>query len=421
MNCTRVNQNGAFNYSRRTTTRPEGNELTELLRSRIEDGFVASAYWGNTGEVPPRDPDDRAPDDTFRFTREINRKLVPFPKEQTSLPRTLDYTVVGLHLVTNQSNGDNGGMNANQLAQLRDGDADLVEGPNGLRVKPRFLNTTSSAQRMPGKFSDDVLKVLKDGQDKEDELRRKLVELKGEPFRGGDPDPYRPTSDDYCDMSTVDPSSYRVYELDPKVPNGRLDVYRSRYNNVEREGPKRRENTFKRLQRGRNVDLSSLRHTLAESSKATMPRGYEAYSTKDWMSTTHREHAAYDVDAAAKANERNATLPLRNVNYTLTEEHKNSLRANDERMASRYDGDFATEYGDNFLDRFAQAEINKDYAGRSVFDIQNGMYTMDHHYHHPRADVDTNESYSPTELVPGQHKSMYTEPLHAKNALEYRE
>lgn len=413
------NHNGALSYSVRSPVQPElvqedDDSLAEFLKSRGREGFAASAYWGATGEVPPREPDDVAKD-TFRFGEEINRKLVPLPEDRSSFPRTLDHTVIGTHLVGVTPNGDNGGMNASQLQQLGDGDG-------ATRGKPRFLSPTTTTQRMPHDFDDGVMQALRDANNKEKDMLRQLQTLRTTPFGTGNPDPYRVTSDDYCDFSEMDPASYQVTEAGPGAtlgPNGEpLEVYRSRYNNVERNGPQRRERTFQQLQRGRQVDCDGLRASLEGRTQATMPRGWKGHSAKDWMSTTHREHAAYDVDAAATANSHGATVPLRNTNYALTAAHELAVTQHDDRAASRHtggeDGLYGTEYGDNYLDRFDQANVTKDFVGKSVFDIKFGIYTMDHHAHQP-CDIQTGETYTPAELVPGQYTTMLTEPLHARN------
>lgn len=390
----------------------------DFLRSRAVEGFASSAYWGATGDVPPREPDDQTPKEPYRFQREINRKLVPFPKEQTSIPRTLDYTVVGLHLMTDDGNSNTGGLNAAQLAKLHDSDAQLEATETGLSVKPRFLNMKTTTQRMPGAFDDDVMRALRDGERKLDEDLRKLEELKRTPFATTDPNGFRLTSDDYCDMSGIDPTAYRVTQRDPTAAPGEgvdVEVYKSRYNNVEREGPKRRAGTMEMMQRERQVDPRALRAELEHSHRSTLPKGYAPYSAKEWLSTTHRDHADYDVDAAAAANERLATEPLRNTNYQLTAAHELALSQREERQRGRYDGDWATEYSDHYQDRAAQADVTKDFAHRSVFDIRNGIYTMDHHFHHPRDDTTTGETYSPSELVPGQYATMSQKPLHARN------
>lgn len=424
MNTSKGPANGAFNYSQRTTTIPtEGETLTGLLHSRIQDGFATSAYWGATGEVPPREPDDAADKHPYPFQDEINRKLVPLPKEQTSYPRTIDYTHIGLHHIKDDGNSNNGGLNASQLRHLYgDGDGSGPQssaGPNG-SAKPRFLTLETTAQSIPRSFDDGVLKALRDGQKKEDDLQKRLADLKATPYTSGsDPDPYKLTSDDYCDVSKIDPSSSRQKDWKDGVSGDTEDegpdVYRSRYNNVEREGPKRREKTHTVLQRSRNVDRDALKSTLHETHDQSMPKGYTPYSAKDWMSTTHREHAMYDVPAAASMNDRNATVPLRNKNYTLTEDHSRSVVERDTRFRTRNNGDWGTEYSDSYVDRSAESKVCKKFGNRSIFDIEDGIYTMYHEFHHPRADVRTGETYTPAEMVPGQYTTMSAEPLQAPN------
>ncbi|KPI89122.1 hypothetical protein ABL78_1766 [Leptomonas seymouri] len=419
---TSTNVNGAFNYSqRRTDALPvDEDSLKQFLISRGKEGFATSAYWGATGEVPARAPDDVVSKEPYPFQAEINRKLVPFPKDQTSYPRTIDYTKVGFHrLKGDNGNNNEGGLNATQLEKLLGADGDGLDGtsqlPNGVQPrKPRFLTLQSTAQSIPRAFDDDVLDTLRAGQQKEDALKADLDELEGSPYGSTEvPDPYRLTSDDYCDFSGVDPSSSRRKDLADGA-NG-CDVYKSRYNNVEREGPRRRERTHETLRRGQMVDRDQLRSTLDASHADAMPNGYMPYSAKDWLSTSHREHAAYNVEGAARTNSRYATEPLRNINYTLSAAHEAAVTQRDARFKTRHAEGWDSEYSAHYQDRFSEADVSHRHGARSVFDIEDGVYTMDKHYHHPRDDVHTGEMYTPAEMVPGQYTTMYEEPLQAPN------
>lgn len=427
MNSTRNNANGALMYSTRKAP-PPGDEdsLTEFLRQQGREGFASSSYWGHAGaEVAPRESDDVVGQNDYRFTDEINRKLVPFPKETTSMPKTRDYTLTGFHqLKEGAGEAVNSGnpMSANQLRQL-----DLLRGQrgdggeDGDSSKPRFLTLDTATQRMPGKLDDDVIRTLQEGQALEDELRDRLEQIKKNPYSTEEPDAYRLTSDEYIDMSGIDPSSYRVRETDPEDPSRTVDVYKSRYNNVNREGPKRREKTALGMERSHQVNPNELRNTLMASRRDQMAVGYQPWSANEWKSTTHREHAPYDVDEAQFTNTRDAVAPLRNRNYQLSQNHELAVTQHDERARARNTGEYATEYTDGFQDRYDQAEIDKKHAGKSVFDIKSGTYTMDHNFHHPRNDTGRGETYSPAQLVPGQYTTMAKEPLHAVNYLEKTE
>lgn len=406
---------GAFSYSQRSCNdAPDDQDaLTEFLKSRGKEGFATSAYWGTTGEVPPRAPDDVVSKEPYPFQAEINRKLVPFPKDQTSYPRTRDYTTVGFHLSKGGSgNSNTGGLNASQLQKLRGvGGGDGADATNGAAQsrKPRFLTLQTTAQSIPRTFDDDVLETLRAGQAKEDALE-------GSPYANTEvPDPFRLTSDDYCDFSGVDPSAYR--QKDWAEGEGGADVYKSRYNNVEREGPLRRERTHETLRRGQAVDRSELFATLDASHAEAMPSGYAPYSAKDWLSTTHREHASYDVDEAARANDRDATVPLRNKNYTLSAAHEATVTQRDSRFQTRHGEGWATEHSASYQDRSGEAEVSRKHGARGIFGIEDGVYTMDKRYHQPRADVQTGETYTPAEMVPGQYTTMYEEPLQAPNSV----
>ncbi|KAG5474308.1 hypothetical protein LSCM1_03088 [Leishmania martiniquensis] len=415
------NVNGALAYSQCSTgsVPADADAVTDFLKSRSLEGFAPSAYWGATGEVPPRAPDDVVCKQPYPFQAEINRKLVPFPKDRTSYPRTLDYTNVGLHLILDDGNSNTGGLNASQMQKLGasgdDHGAARGQGTDGLR-KPRFLTLQTTNQAIPRAFDDGVLQALRAGQAKEDALKRELDDLEATPYaKGAAPDAFRLTSDDYCDFSKMDPPAYR--QKDWREDEDGVDMYKSRYNNVEREGPRRRERTFQTLQRGRTVDHKQLRSSLEDSHKQALPQGYEPYSAKDWMSTTHREHAAYDVSEASHMNDRDATVPLRNTNYALSEAHEMAVTQRDTRLQTRNDGQWVTTYSSAYQDRSSEADVCHKHGAKSVFDIQDGIYTIDPQYHHPREDVRTGETYTPAEMVPGQYTTMYTEPLQAPNSV----
>ncbi|EPY36213.1 hypothetical protein AGDE_07026 [Angomonas deanei] len=336
------------------------------------------------------------------------------------MPVNRDYTTTGFHkLREGAGEALNAGdpMNANQLRRLRElqgPDGDLT---NGGSVKPRFLTTDTATRRMPSEFDDDVMRALREGQELEDELRRKLEALKKNPYGTEEPDAYRVTSDDYIDMTGIDPSSWRVREEDPNDPSATLDVYRSRYNNVEKEGPKRRERTQISLQRQLEVNPKELRNTLTGTTRSQLPRGYEPWSAKDWRSTTHTEHTDYDREKANLMNTRDATEPLRNRNYALTQDHELAVSQKEDRLRTRNQGEWNTEYTENFEDRLDQASVDKSHAVKGVWDIKNGVYTINPHFHHPRDDTDTGELYTASQIVPGQYTTMSQQPLHGVNYL----
>lgn len=419
---------GMLNYSQRSVKDPnlEDDALAEFIRSRTKDGFVTSAYWGANGEPRVIEPDDRSGQDPHRFQDEISRKLVR-PAELTSIPRTIDHTLTGFHILKTDPNTERKDMptmnddQKNKLRSLQLSGADSKARGAPLAASapgaPRFLYLDTTQQRMPGKFDDGVLKSLDELKKADDDIKQRIAELKRQPLTTESPE-WRLTSEDYHDMDPIDKSSWRVMETDPDVPDERLEVYRSRYNNVHRNGPKRREHTFKTLAKGRNVDEAKLKETLGNSTRAVLPPGYQPWSAQEWMSTTHREHAKYDADLATSMNDRNSTHPLRNVNYQLTEQHEQSVLRREERLRTRTQGDWGTEYADHYQDRFDEAEVVKDHAGHSVFDIDHGTYTMYHPYHHPRDDTATGEDYTPAQVVPGQYMTMSAKPLHARNEID---
>lgn len=400
---------GAERYSKREFGVLKSQDaLDKLLEQRSKDLHAASAYWGHR-EGQAFEPDDKI-QDLFRFKPEMNRKLMPLSREpQTSFPKHLDFAHVGLHLLPCDGNSYTGGLNKSQLEKCGD-----------VGSKPRFLNLQTEYMRMPHKFDPEVLDEEEDGKRKENMYDKDRDKLKRKEFDSEDPNYYQLTSDDYCDMSKIDPSSHRVeddWDTISKLPlNERLYKYKSRWNNVNREGPTRREKTMMIMEKEHEVDPNALREIMMKERLKDMPRGYVPPKT-EWLSTTHREHADYDLNKAREANDPDSTAPLRNKNYALTPEHIVAVERRDERAKTKLDGDWQTECGEGYQDRFQQAEINKEHAGKSVFDVKYGVYTMNHEFHHPRSDVHTQEVYKPHQLVPQQYVSMATEPLMAKNQL----
>lgn len=397
--------------------------VKEFLASHIRGGFVSSAYWGVTGETLPPEPDDVAGKKPHCFEMEISRKLVPFPEDKTSLPRTLDYTLIGLHRLKEDATGIEPQLNVSQLLALR-GTRVLGEGEGeeegGERRRPRLLENTTTQNRTIGKgtFDPNVLDALQKGAKDVDEMTSERERLKGMPLECTTPDMYHPSSWDYCDMSGIDPSSYCVTQRDTTTPEDvSLPVYKSRYNLVEKEGPVRREKTKRMFELERNVDMGLLRDSMKEANINALPEGYQTWSANEWRSTTHDVHAPYDIAGAALTNTRHATAPLSRTYHTLTPAHEQTVLSLSQRRLSRHDGKWATEYSDSYMNRFDKAEVNKEHSKRSIFDVQNGIYTMHHSAHHPRADTASGETYTPSQIVPGQYTTMAMQPLHARNAL----
>lgn len=342
---------------------------------------------------------------------------MPLSRELTSFPKRIDDSHVGFHIVCGDLNRDTGGLNSSQQEKLDGVDFDIA--PDG-NLQRRFLNLKTEYMRMPHRFDPVVLDEHVDGINKENMHENARGKMQHQPMCSEDPNQYILTSDDFCDMSKIDPSSYRVegdWNTASKLPlKERPYLYKSYWNAVNRDGPKRREETKQMLQREHEADPNELRAVLMQERLKDMPRGYKPYKT-EWMSTTHREHAMYDKQKARDANHPDSTSPVPNINYRLAPSHLEAVKYHDERARTKLNGDWCTEYGDKYENRYAEADLNKDYAKKSVFDVKYGIYTMDRAFHKPRSDVCTGEFYRPHEIVPQQYVSMATEPLMAKNWL----
>ncbi|RHW67565.1 hypothetical protein DPX39_110050900 [Trypanosoma brucei equiperdum] len=395
----------------------ETNFLHERLSSKISNGFASSAYWGATGELPPREPDDVAGKKPHCFEMELNRKVVPFPEDKTSLPRILDYSHVGLHRLRDGAE-DPPKLNEAQLRALEAGGS--ASGDNTLKRRglPLLERTTTQGRTIgKGILGPEALNALREGNANISAAEANREQLKSKPFTSADPNAYRPTSWDYCDMTGIDPSSYWVTALDQESV-GMPAVYKSRYNLVEKEGPMRRERTTLMLERGKTVDKKQLRDTLDGINAEAVPQGYKTWSAGHWMSTTHDAHAPYDIGGATEINKRNATMPLPRTYHTLTPVHEETVLSQTQRHLNRHNGKWATEYSVSYKDSFDKAEVNKAYSKRSIFDIRDGAYTMHPYAHHPRDDTATGENYTPAQIVPGQYTSIARQPLHARNAIK---
>lgn len=460
MHSIRRDHDVASRYARRTvldkTHMMDVNTMHALTHSRIEDGYAASAYWGANGQCNPPELDDTVAPHVSRFHVEISNKLVPRVENKTSLVR---WTNCGVRDLTslNDLHNRNGVVEASQISKLvhgdssasthrRDGhatqseDADMNgetdSSSSSSEVDPRplgkaqFITLRTCYQSMPGKFDDTVTQIAQDSTRRCDCYAREQFNLKSSAFTSKEPEMYLPTSSDYMNMTIIDPVHYRAAEClthhSDKAADGnnvqtRL-MYCSRYNNVNRNGADRRARAHKNMQMRHNIDIDALRAQQRAMNAATLPANYKPVSTKNWSSTTHREHTWYDADEAREVNKPDATVPFRSIQQrsmpgkdlheqTHTER---ATRLNDNKSDICHAG---TEYRDNYVDNFGNADICKSFSKQSAFDIRNGVYTMHHAYHHPRSDVSTGDMYATTEIVPGQYTTMSQKPLHAANVL----
>ncbi|KAG8341221.1 hypothetical protein TRVL_07953 [Trypanosoma vivax] len=379
--------------------------------------FASSAYWGVSGDVPPREPDVVTGNKPHRFATEINRKLIPLPNSKTSLPRQLDYTHIGLHRIKEDTQ-DAPSLNAAQMSALY-GRGQLHGTGLSASAKPRLLEETNTQKRTIGKgaLGPEVINALKTAEANLATIEDERAQLKSKPLESSDPDPYRATSWDYCDMSGIDPSSYRVNQLSPETA-GTPAVYKSRYNLVEREGPLRRKATAAMMEKERSLDENQLRATLQGTKKILLPDGYRTWSAGQWVSTAHNTYTPYDMKAAAESNGRYATVPIQRTQRPPMATQGQGTEVEVKKHSETRNGDWATEYSDSYFDKTKDTDVTKDFSKKSIFDLWNGVYTMHHSAHHPRSDVVTGESYKPFQIVPGQYVSMASQPLHARNAVQ---
>ncbi|CCD17209.1 unnamed protein product [Trypanosoma congolense IL3000] len=396
-----------------TVTRKEIASLNDSSLPGNRSSLASSAFWGVTGDVPPREPHDVAGKKPHCFEMEINRKLVPFPEDRTSFPRMLDYSLVGLHRLREGSDHPPR-LNASQMRSLMAGHPPSGDTLNSNKLP--FLEKTSTQKRTIGigEFGPEALDALHKADDDLTKAKNAREKLKNEPFKSTDPQPYRPTSWDYCDMSGIDPSSYWIKTDDQE---GMPAIYKSRYNLVEKEGPVRRVKTMAMLEQGKNVNRGQLRNTLNGMNTEALPEGYKTWSAGNWMSTTHDAHAPYDIEGAAATNKRDAVVPLQRTYHLITPAHEETIVLQKQRHLSRHNGNWITEYSNSYVDRFDRAEVNKKFSKKSIFDIRDGIYTMHHYSHHPRDDTGTGETYTPSQIVPGQYTTMSQQPLHARNTI----
>ena len=362
--------------------------MTTDLRSKIAEGFQASAYRGCTGELPPAEQDDKLQGPKTRFAQMISRKLEPFPIPKVG-QAPLEFGTYSKSETINNRTLTNP-LNCTSIQPPPAPDAFSKTGvvPNGLHNSRGFLETTTTQQRFAGRFDDDVMAAYNAGRERELALERERAELKAAPFQSTDPAGFIKSSSEHSNMSKVDRSD---------------TVYKSRHNLGGANAASVRDKTAETIARGNAVDKEQLSKAVESQHESTLPTGYKKPVT-DWTPTMKDHFCGFDGGKAQQANERFSTNPVRTANQTLSENDLELAKEAEARRSHRNDGTFETEHSATLKDRQADSEVDTTYRKSNVFDVKNRVPVMKR-LHQPRADVVTGATYAPHEIVQGQYKS----------------
>lgn len=354
------------------------------LHKKIAEGFQASAYRGATGVVEVAQADDTITRDGLRFAQLISNKLEPFPLRKHEQ-------------LLHQSNSVPGTTN-NKTHTLRDA-IPLPTQPSfisrdgvvssGLRDSRGFLETTTSTQRMKGGFSDEVMDAYNKGIAAEAALESERLEIQQAALQTEKPNPWKKSTHDHSNFSKVDEDSYRA-------------SYLSRHNLVQ-DSDVNRKQVHEQVLKGNDVNRDALTDHLQRMHEKTLPRGYCAPSGKQWQTTTHSTFSKFDLKEATNANGKNAVAPH------LKDD------ASQIPLQQRRVGDHTTESATAYAWHGASEQQETRFRRQGALNLVNGVHLMSSKYHHPRADVCTNTSYKPSEIVQGQYVPSSKLSLPAKN------
>jgi len=367
----------------------------EFLQTKTKDLFQTSAYRGANGNLNPVLPNDNTKTNGSRFSSMISNKLEPFPRDRRG-PAVADCLVAPRIYHKSGVMGDTTSL-------------EVVAAPDAIStcgtVKGRpaslgFLETTTTQQRFRGQFDDDVMKAYRDGKEREEQLAAEREALRKAPFATVDPKGYTKSTHEHANFSNLDADSYRP-------------GYNSRHELVTKKGEANRDKTLNGMLQGNAVDRDALAAHMQEVHNRSLPRGYTKPSTSSWQTTTGYVHAPYDVQAATDANGRFAGAPAMTNTASFTAAQLAEINAVEQGHKRNVEG-FETEASDKFRGHDAAPLDRKHYASGALKAV-NGVPQMRHHYHHPRSDVHTGETYGPSDMVPGQFRTMSKNVLPAKN------
>lgn len=353
------------------------------LEQKIRDGFQSSALRGVTGAMFPSEKDDAVSQNGLRFAQMISNKLEPFPRANAAL-------TAGSNFSQTNTNHKTICFRDTSYAQPKSVEHPSTTGlvPNGLRDSRGFLETATTSQRQAGRFDDSVMKVVREGNEKEKLIEEKRIAVQSAPFNSVDPNPWKKSTQEHSNLSNVDESAYRTQ-------------YCSRHNLLASKSAKAAEVQTKLLQ-GNTVDRDALAEHMKKMHELTMPKGYKAPSGAQWQTSTHEHFASYDIRDAALANTVTATNPPRRAADSIALPPRNS--------------GFETESSAAFQVRATEHPTETKFRSSNVLDIKNGAFCMNHKFHHPRSDVQTGAVYKPSQIVQGQYCPMSSVSVPASNS-----
>lgn len=368
----------------------------EFLQTKTKSLFQSSAYRGANGELEPRLPDDCTTTSSNRFSSMISNKLEPFPRDRRG-PAVADCLVAPRIHHKSGVMGDTTSLNVIPAPDAMS----TIGTVKGRPASLGFLESTTTQQRFRGHFDDDVMKAFREGKEREDQLAAEREALRKAPFATVDPKGYTKSTHEHANFSNMDADSYRP-------------GYNSRYELVTKKGEDVRNKTLTGMLAGNAVDRDALAAHLQEMHERSLPRGYKKPSTSSWQTTTGYVHAPYDVQEANNANSRFGVAPAMTKTATLSAAQLQVTIAAEEGKKRHVEG-FETETSDKYQNRASEAApLDRKHFASGALNVVNGALQMRHQYHKPRSDVVTGETYSPSEIVPGQFNPMSKHVLPAK-------
>eukprot|EP00743_Colponemidia_sp_Colp-15_P017287 GILK01021333.1.p1 GENE.GILK01021333.1~~GILK01021333.1.p1 ORF type:complete len:535 (+),score=35.37 GILK01021333.1:1-1605(+) len=360
--------------------------------------FQSSAYRGCDGSFPAPDAEDkvgakREP----RFASMISNNLVPFPIHKLGgCP-----TNAGAGVYLGSLNSSHKINTANIAEKCPDVTLDFNKSSTGqvplMATSRGFITDTTSTATMHGEFSDDVMDTFIKGKERERAIEAERKALQATPFGGSDPHHWARSSDAYADYRKVDRSAFTATNAVPVLSQAAAN----------------RTKTSKMMEAGRNVDMAALQSQYNTTNAKSLPRGFSPNSQTGL--TTMKDHfAGYDPAQAEASNDRWASVPLQHRHQVATQEEKHAYEAQKQRFATRHEGNFNTEKADKHCPVFDDAEINHSNDIKGAFSIRDGVRCLSEKVHKPR-DAKTGLTMTRSDIVPGQHVSMSTKPLHTPN------
>lgn len=372
----------------------------ELLKSKIQEGFLTSAFRGVTGQLNPVEHDDKTLAPQNRFAEMICTKFEPFQIPKQGQPPVGFGAYSKSERINNRTLTNPKDCTSIQPPAVPEKLSTTGVVPNGLHNSRGFLETQTTQQRFKGAFDDEVMTVHHTGKIKDEQLRREREALKAAPFKTEEPLGFTKSSLEHSNLSKVERADF---------------VYKSRHNLGGENSAKTRDATLETILKGNAVDIQSLKNSVASNHDSTLPAGYTRPVTTGWLPTAADHFCSYDTAKAQEMNGRFSTQPERTENQKLAPGEDRFAIEAEERRLKRNTENFETQTSSTMQNRQADSDVKKGFGKHSVLDVKNAVPTMNHRFHHPRSDVVTGTSYAPHQITQGQYKPTSSFVLPARD------